>query len=390
VGRISGLIIKKLTTLADPRDQNTHCRKRKALTALFPYAAWQERDKQYPVFDILLRVIKSSKSNRVLWRHVGRFLETQLSETGDVSLNRAMILISPHVPWGELIFEGNLGRAWAATVSAIPKEEEFIPSVVDALLQIARFGPLRGCNSNVWSWLALRPSLPPTCAGRVTGSHPGAVRTIRDLKDIEILKSYLFLVWSKWDFLNDGGFNKICDSIREDFGGVDMRLDRVDLMERLDHVLRQLDRGLYYLQRSKPEITERGLQQSKDQYGKLKKILLEVDRKALETLTRTSSGSIVPYNLLTSVDTHRIPLDVHVCAPSPVSIVDHPEQLGLHPTFSLHPGCYFSSCGPLRGRPRLIADGLLTGHYSWTFYFCDLYDATRFRLIFLILAFAFC
>jgi len=147
------------------------------------------------------------------------------------------MLVSPYMPWG-FGFHEDLAQAWAATASTILKEEEIAPSIVDTLLQIAHWGLLQPHNyGDLWSWLTLRPSLPPICRGRWMGSHPNVVRMLRSLKDIEILKSYLFLIWSEWSSLWDEGFDNIYDSIRENFRGIEMCSDRADLVERLDHVL---------------------------------------------------------------------------------------------------------------------------------------------------------
>jgi hypothetical protein len=65
-----------------------------------------------------------------------------------------------------------------------------------------------------------QPSLPPECSGRSRGSSADVVRQIRGLGDIEILKSYLLLVWSEWDHVGDeqsGGLAEMQISIREDF-----------------------------------------------------------------------------------------------------------------------------------------------------------------------------
>ena len=112
---------------------------------------------------------------------------------------------------------------------------------------------------------------------------------IRSLKDIEILKSYLLLVWSEWDCLYMADFDEMCNLICEDFSGIEMCSDRADLVERLDQVFGQLNRGLEYLRQDKPGFGERGLQHRREQYGELRTILLEEDRKASGVLTRTSS-----------------------------------------------------------------------------------------------------
>ena len=125
---------------------------------------------------------------------------------------------------------------------------------------------------------------------------------LRSLKNIEILKSYLLLIWSEWDFLYDAVFDEMCNLIHEDFNGIEMYPCRADLVERLDQVLGQLNRGLEYLRQDKPEFDEGDLQEGKDQYGKLRAILLEEDRKALGVLTRTSSRFTLLLDLLAPAD----------------------------------------------------------------------------------------
>jgi len=328
------LITEKLTTLAD--DLDTLRPKRKAITALFPFAARQERDKQYPILDVF---VKTSRACKLLWHHIGPFLETQLNGAGDFSLKRAIMLVSPYMPWGSLLFSGDLAQAWAATASTIPKEEEIAPSIVDTLFQIAYRDLLQSHkHGNVWSWLTLRPPLPPICGARFMGSHPNVVSMVRSLKDIEILKSYLFLIWSEWGSLRDEGFDNICDSIRDDFGRIEMCSDCADLVERLDQVLGQLNRGLEYLRQDTPWLDEYGFQKRKRQYGELKAILLEEDRKNVgggqESVGggQESVGGPYPYvfqihppfDLLIPAGVRRVPLDIHVRTPSPVSVVDHP------------------------------------------------------------------
>ena len=131
----------------------------------------------------------------------------------------------------------DLVQAWVATASTIPKGKEAAPSLVDTLLQIAYFGwlPL-GNHDDVWLWLTLRPSLPPICQGRRLGSGSRVILRVQILKDLEILKSYLLLVWSEWNSLLDSGFPTMCQCVRKEFSGVEANSHRVDLVQRLDHV----------------------------------------------------------------------------------------------------------------------------------------------------------
>ena len=78
-------------------------------------------------------------------------------------------------------------------------------------------------------------------------------------------------------------------SIQEDFSGIRMQCHREDLIKRLDDVLEQLDQGFVYLEQHKPGIHEHDIQIAKEQYGELKRVLLEVDREAVDILTCKSS-----------------------------------------------------------------------------------------------------
>jgi len=338
-----------------------------------------------------------------MWHHVEPFLGALLNATSHISLKRAAMFVSPYLPWVEWRHRRDLIRAWIATASVVPKDEQVAPSIVETLLRIAFLDPasLQSNNGDIWSWLTLRPSLPPICKGRYLGSDLDVVRTVRNLKDMEILKSYLVLVWSEWDPLWHG-FPMMCDSLRDDFGGTELYFHRADLMKRLDHVLGQLGRGLEYLQQHRPELDEDDVQKRKDQYGKLREILLEVDRSAF---IRRSSGLIVHFNPLTPIYAHRIPLEAHVCAPYPMSVVGCPGHLVLVPPLhTVHtlvwipavllssnspsslspPAIVMSSSDPLRGSLQLAVGGRRLCICRMVSHFRDLCNATRFSLICLI------
>jgi hypothetical protein len=174
--------------------------------------------------------------------------------------------------------------------------------VVDTLLQIASESKLLPHISvDIWLWLTKRPSLPPLCQGRYGGTHPDIVKAVRALEDLEILKSYLLLVWSEWDGqasigVCERGFRDICASTREDFGGVRNGHHRADLIRRLDCVLGQLDLGLEHLKQHNPHTTECDIQKMRRQYGELKEILLEADMKVIG---RASHLKITHLHMLT-------------------------------------------------------------------------------------------
>jgi len=155
----------------------------------------------------------------------------------------------------------------------------------------------------MWLWLNKCPSLPPVCVGRAGGSTPYVIQQVHDLGDTKTIKSYLLLIWSEWDCLylrwgkshsslldyvylvpEEDRFYKrgppeMCTLIKKNFGEVEMGDHRQDLLQRLNHILGQLDLGLNYLQQHKPSLSEDDIQQMKGQYGELKEVLLELDRE---------------------------------------------------------------------------------------------------------------
>ena len=249
---------------------------RKAITALFPYAVWQDRDGHHEMLAIFLRAARASNYTGFVWHHVQPFVDTLLSKADP----RTILLASPHVPWDSWIGRQDLIQPWTAAVHKVPYTEEVGQSVVDTLLQIASEDELLPqIDVDAWSWLKKRPPLPPACLGRVFGSYSHVVKAVRGLKDAEVLKSYLLLVWSEWDSLWPHGFDEMCASIREDFSKIGMGHHRAELIQRLDKVLERLDLGFGYLNQYNPYLEEHDLAVMQVQYTTLKAILLEIDEE---------------------------------------------------------------------------------------------------------------
>ena len=303
--------------MAESEDYRPLQSKRKAIIAILPYAVWRERDGQPEMFDMILYAVRASRMSEFMWRYVGRSVRTLFS----VASPRAIVLASPHIARLRFEYSEDLVRWWVAIASTVPYTEEIAQSVVDTLLQIASYdGPSRYITADIWTWLTKRPSLPPVCLGREVGTYAHIINEVRALKDAEVLKSYLLLVWSEWNGVlsrdpyytsgevHDVTFNcpfssntssshppnthrvvscSFClmrISIREDFGSVGMGHHRADLIHRLDHVLAQLDLGLEYLKQHNPETNADDLQRRKDQYRILRETLLETN---VEAISRT-------------------------------------------------------------------------------------------------------
>ena len=264
--------------------------KRKALTALFPYVVLRVKDGKREMFDAFLRVVRSSRRSGLMWFYIEPLLSALLDEKTPTPPKWAAILVSPHVPWWQfedggrliqLLADASSAFEYTDASSAIEYADDVGQSVVDTLLQVASW-KLPAISAGMWSWLNMRPSLPPVCSGRYWGSRETVVKMVRALEDIETLTSYLLLVWSEWDFLMPRGFDEMCTLVQEDFSGEEMVRHRKDLLHCLGYVRGELERGLGHIQQYKPELKEENLCLRRDQYRRLEEILLEVDKGATD------------------------------------------------------------------------------------------------------------
>ena len=127
------------------------------------------------------------------------------------------------------------------------------------------------------------------------------VRSMRQLKDVKILKSYLLLLWSERWPLHPDGFSEMHASVPEDFSGIEMGHHRTDFIQMLDRFLEQLGR-----EQGTPE------QEMKGQYCSLKKALVEAENKASDTLTWYAFQNNFLFRYTHPGDTHRNPFAVHL------------------------------------------------------------------------------
>ena len=264
--------------------------KRRAITALFLHVAWQEpSDQREEALNRILRAARASRTEEFIWYLDDLLIDRLFNEESPVSAKQAAILISPYISLESI-------SRWAAAASVVPFTDEISQSVVTVLLRIASSYDLRTrVPVGMWSWLKKRPLLPPGCtAGHERGAQD-AVQMIRALGDIEILTSYLYLVWSECYAIPPGGLEEMRTSIRYHFGGIRVGYNREDLLRRLDYILGQLDLGLRYLRQHEPSLNEDEIREMKRQYGQLKEVLLEVDRKAIDRLIRESLGFVIAF-----------------------------------------------------------------------------------------------
>ena len=167
-------------------------------------------------------------------------------------------------------------QLWMKAASAVPYTDDVCGSVVVGLLNMASSDELSSHIPLVfWSWLNKRPVLPPECIALLPEVTESVVQTIHRLGDVELIASYLYIIWS--EKRRPWGQYVMDRLIREELGGIEAAGYRIDLIRRLDHVLLRLDRG-------------QGDLRAKEGYEKLRRELLEVDEKATKILTGTSSS----------------------------------------------------------------------------------------------------
>ena len=296
--RVSSLIIQKLENMVEAGDRDLILSKRKTVCALLPYAILLEQCGQQEMVDVISRAARTSGT---IWfmRHIRSYITMLLDKPTSPSLDRVIVLVSPHIFWGDILHSRRAVIRWTVAVSEVPETEEIGESVVDSLLQLSDNSSLRAhIPAETWAWMKKVPSLPPVCHGRTVGSWPEIVRHVRGLGDVEILKSYFLLVWSEWDYLYYPGLEEMEISVQEDFAGIEMWGHREDLNRRLDYVRGQLDRGLEYLKQHDPRIDQYHIRTALERYGRVKEVLMEVDREAMRALTRASFKLTCSMNIL--------------------------------------------------------------------------------------------
>jgi len=300
-----------------------------AVRVLFWYAVHQERCGDTRFFDAIVRLAgKQSNPNplrELLWPLGVSKMSTQASP-------RAITLVTPHLGLATepISATQDLISEWLAAVSVAPRTEEVARSVVVTLLQIAANGDLwLSIPADVWLWFNERPSLPPPASlDRRWKSNRRIVRTIRGLNDTDVLTSYLIMIWSDLDIVYNDDYPEMRTSVREDFKGIGKGCHRAELIQRLDYVLGELGRQSGYLDVDdslcRYKVGGRHLPNMKDEYEELKMILQEADQEATEIPNRMPHRLIF-LGLLTLTNLHRIPLHLHVCPASPVSVTSHLE-----------------------------------------------------------------
>lgn len=261
--------------------------KPKAISALLPHAITLGQSGDQEMVNAIIHLACNSESWRLIPGYINPYIGALLSETTPPSLDQAVTLLSPCLPRN--LWDKCMVARWAAAVSAASYTMRVGWSVVCTLLWLASKETLRPhIPADIWAWLKKQQSLPPVCAGRVIGTNQDTVRHVRGLGDLDILKSYFLLVWSEWNAPNDSGFSEMELSIVEDLGGIGMHRHRRELIERLNHVLGELDRGLNHFKQHQYWISNHKFQRRKVRYGTLKRVLFRTHMEAMRNVAGRS------------------------------------------------------------------------------------------------------
>ena len=283
--------------------------------------------------DIVLRAARASDSSYrgFVWNRIGPYIAPLFGKPTPPSLNSIIIIASFHVSWCKL--DEDAVTRWAEVVSAVPYTEGVGWYAFGTLLEIASIESLRPhIPLGVWALLKKWPSTSCYCRDP---SNENVVRHVRTLGDVEILKSYLLLVWSEQNSIDDGSRSlaEMERVIQEEFGGIGMGCHREGLAKQLDRILWQLTprpkrRNFFarMFRSPSPDHPDPEKLKRKNVYGQLKEVLLEVDGEAVKKLTRKSLRSIF-FCLLTPTGTYRIPFNLHVRSTSPMSVISLSESV---------------------------------------------------------------
>lgn len=143
--------------------------------------------------------------------------------------------------------------------------------MVDVLFEMAESDALSPhIPVQAWEWLNKRPIICPSYRGLSYGLSEPVVRVVQGLGDIDLMVSYLLVVFSKRGHLWSEGALAMHRLIREELSGIGLAGYRADLIHQLDYVLSQRGWKFWTGSFAFPGMKER--------YEKLRWELLEVDR----------------------------------------------------------------------------------------------------------------
>ena len=217
---------------------------------------------------------------------------------------------------------GVMMQYWVTAASELPDTHDVHESVVHSLLEMAFDEGIRPHIPVVaWEWLKKRPALNHGSSVLWDGGSEQVVQVVRTLGDIELIMSYLFVIWSEWNALRSNDCEGMQRLIREELNGVRAARCRVELIQRLDYILSQLDQGRECLYPRGWNVSEAEFLQVRQHYERFRRDLLELDKEAAQVLAGMSpwAASVARFCLLT-MSVYRISFHLHVCSSTSLSI----------------------------------------------------------------------
>lgn len=286
---VSNIITQELETLVRA-GQESIASKHNAICALLPYAILLENHGQQRVANAIMHVVRASKDYYFMSPTPPPYITTLLGKPTSPFRNWLITLLGPCAGWGDGLHGEDTAVGWATAASTVPDAEEVVRSVIGTLMQITDIDSIRlHIPIETWAWLKKWRSLPVADWGKFPKATPDAVRYIRGLGDLEIMRSYFLLVFSDWCGAPADTFHEVESSIKGEFGGIGMQCQREDLLNQLDSVREEVHA-------KRERNGEDHCSVKLDQYWRLKKVLLEMDREATKTSDCTSLKSVSLFN----------------------------------------------------------------------------------------------
>ena len=254
----------------------------KPLASILPFALKKAEGGDTSLLDeILLAVRRFPKESGWVRSHIGTIInETLLGWDSEVR-TRIVVCALPYLEhtWVHIEDKKDFVDNWLSAATRLKYTPEIGRNVVEVLLRMACVYQWRlHITPGAWRWLKRRPQLPPVCLARSSCcSDLGPISAVKSLNDPELLKEYLVVVWSEWDWLAPWVCSYMCTAVRESFGGEEMRGHRDELRGRLLTIQKRLDLGLDHLRKEGSEMLDDYFQSTKEAYEALLETLSEME-----------------------------------------------------------------------------------------------------------------
>ena len=265
----------------------------KSVTSIFVYAVRKAEDGDPRLLnEVLLVARRFPQHSGWVRRHISPITGRMLSEPGFEICKHAVVRALPCLEdaWFHTGDKTRFVKRWLSAAAHLKYTQEIGQSVVEVLLRMACVYQWRQhITPEAWEWLKRRPQLPPVCRARsLCCSDLGAISAMQTLKNIELLKAYLVVVWSEWDWVAPWVCSHMCTVIRKSFGGEEMKGHRDELRSRLRSVRERLDLGLNHLRKQGSKMSAADFQPTKEAYEALAETLLEMDSPPSPRILRNS------------------------------------------------------------------------------------------------------